>query len=172
MAVARHRPPRPWPFAALVGLLAVALAAPQAEAARRHGVSAFGELKYPADFEHFDYVDPAAPKGGRLSMIGSAGVITFNSLNGFILKGDAAQGLQYLFDSLMVRADDEPDAMYGLVAHSVELGDGRRTATFFLRPEARFADGSPLTAADVVFSHDTLKQKGHPRIALQLHDVA
>ena len=80
--------------------------------------------------------------------------------------------MQYLFDSLMVRADDEPDAMYGLVAHSVELGAGRRTATFFLRPEARFADGSPLTAADVAFSLETLKQKGHPRIALPLRDVA
>ena len=128
-------------LALLVGGLLTAASMAQA-GTRSHGLSAFGELKYASGFAHFDYVNPAAPKGGRLSMIGTAGVITFNSLNFFILKGDAAQGLPYLFDSLMVRAFDEPDAMYGLVAHSVELSDDRKTATFFLRPEARFADGS------------------------------
>jgi len=91
-------------LAALVCWLALALAA---GAEPRHGLSAFGDLKYPPDFGHFDYVDPDAPKGGRLSMIGTAGLITFNSFNGYILKGDPAQGLQYLFDSLMVRADEE-----------------------------------------------------------------
>ena len=144
-------------------------AAPAAE--RRHGLSTFGNLKYAPDFTHFDYVNPKAPKGGRLSMIGTAGLITFNSLNGFILKGDAAQGLGYLFDSLMTPARDEPDSMYGLVAQSVELADDRRSVTFYLRKEARFADGSPLTATDVVNSFTLLKEKGHPRIALQLRDV-
>ena len=139
---------------------------------RRHGLSTFGNLKYAADFTHFDYVNPNAPKGGRLSMIGTAGLITFNSLNGFILKGDAAQGLTYLFDTLMTPAQDEPDSMYGLVAHSVELSDDRRSVTFYLRSEAKFADGSPLRAADVVNSFTLLKEKGHPRIALQLRDVA
>ncbi len=144
---------------------------PAAAAERRHGLSTFGELKYPADFTNFDYVNPDAPKGGRLSMIGTAGLITFNSLNGFILKGDAAQGLGYLFDALMTPAQDEPDSMYGLVAHSVELSDDRRTVTFYLRAEAKFADGSPLRAEDVVNSFTLLKEKGHPRIALQLRDV-
>jgi len=138
---------------------------------RRHGLSTFGKLKYPADFTHFDYVNPHAPKGGRLSMIGTAGLITFNSLNGFILKGDAAQGLGYLFDALMTPAQDEPDSMYGLVAQSVELADDRRSVTFYLRSQAKFADGSPLTTADVVNSFSLLKEKGHPRIALQLRDV-
>ena len=144
---------------------------PAAAAERRHGLSTFGELKYPADFTNFDYVNPDAPKGGRLSMIGTAGLITFNSLNGFILKGDAAQGLGYLFDALMTPAQDEPDSMYGLVAHSVEMSDDRRTVTFYLRAEAKFADGSPLRAEDVVNSFTLLKEKGHPRIALQLRDV-
>jgi len=138
---------------------------------RRHGLSTFGKLKYPADFTHFNYVNPNAPKGGRLSMTGTAGLITFNSLNGFILKGDAAQGLGYLFDALMTPAQDEPDSMYGLVAKSVELADDRRSVTFYLRSEARFADGSALTSADVVNSFNLLKEKGHPRIALQLRDV-
>ncbi len=138
---------------------------------RRHGLSTFGKLKYRADFTHFDYVNPNAPKGGRLSMIGTAGLITFNSLNGFILKGDAAQGLGYLFDALMTPAQDEPDSMYGLVAQSVELADDRRSVTFYLRGEAKFSDGSALTSADVVNSFNLLKEKGHPRIALQLRDV-
>ena len=137
----------------------------------RHGLSTFGKLKYRADFTHFDYVNPNAPKGGRLSMIGTAGLITFNSLNGFILKGDAAQGLGYLFDALMTPAQDEPDSMYGLVAQSVELADDRRSVTFYLRGEAKFSDGSALTSADVVNSFNLLKEKGHPRIALQLRDV-
>lgn len=73
-----------------------------------HGLSTFGDLKYPADFTNFDYVNPQAPKGGSLSTIGAT---TYNNLNGYILKGDAATGLEYLFDSLMVRAQDEPDAV-------------------------------------------------------------
>ncbi len=155
----------------LGALFALLVCAAPAAAAPSHGLSVFGDLKYPPDFKHFDYVNPDAPKGGRLAMIGTAGLLTFNSLNGYILKGDPAQGLEYLFDSLMTRAADEPDAMYGLVAESVELSDDRSTATFHLRPEARFADGSPLTAEDVAFSLDVLKEKGHPQYRLQLADV-
>ncbi len=145
---------------------------PSAQAAEaRHGLSAFDDLKYPPDFAHFDYVNPDAPKGGTLSMIGTAGRITFDSLNGFILKGDPAQGLEYLFDSLMTRANDEPDAVYGLVAKSATVAEDRRSVVFALRPEARFADGSPLTAEDVVFSFETLKTKGHPVYRSILRDV-
>ena len=139
--------------------------------ARSHGLSAFGELKYPTDFSHFDYVNPDAPVGGRLSMIGTAGRITFNSFNGFILKGDPAQGMELLFDSLMTRALDEPDAVYGLVAHSAELAPDRSSVTFFMRPEARFADGTPVTAQDVVFSFDILRSEGHPIYSITLADV-
>jgi microcin C transport system substrate-binding protein len=97
----------------VVGLLASGISG-QLAAQPRHGLSTFGELKYKPDFKHFDYVNPAAPKGGRLALVGPGGVITFDTFNGFILKGDPAEGLGLLHDSLMVRAADEPDAVYGL----------------------------------------------------------
>lgn len=153
-------------------LAAIAAAQPgDASAEGVHGLSAFGTLKYPADFKHFEYVNPDAPKGGRISLIGSGGRITFDSFNAFILKGDAAQGLEYLYDSLMVRAFDEPDAVYGLIARAAELSTDKRSVTFYLRPEAKFADGSPVTADDVVFSFDMLKTKGHPAYSISLRDV-
>jgi microcin C transport system substrate-binding protein len=137
----------------------------------RHGLSAFGDLKYPADFMHFGWVNPDAPKGGRIATIGTGALTTFDSFNNFILKGDAAQGLELLFDSLMTRATDEPDAVYGLVARSAELAADGKSVTFRLRPEAKFADGSPLTSDDVVFSFATLKEKGHPSYRVLLRDV-
>ena len=136
-----------------------------------HGLSTFGDLKYQAGFKHFDYVNPLAPKGGRISMIGPSGRTTFDSFNAFILRGDAAQGLELLFDTLMARAADEPSAVYGLVAKHAELAADTRSVTFHLRSEAKFADGSPVTAEDAVFSFETLKAKGHPSIRLQLRDV-
>src|SRR5690349_19938206 len=91
-----------------------------------HGLSVFGDLKYPADFKHFDFVNPNAPKGGRFSTIPwvrayNQSYQTFNSLNAYILKGDGAQGMDLTFASLMVRANDEPDALYGLAAKSVRI---------------------------------------------------
>jgi microcin C transport system substrate-binding protein len=159
-------------FAAIIASAAPLLTfGPSQATERRHGLSAFGELKYPADFKHFDYVNPDAPKGGRLTTIGTSAILTFNSFNNFILKGDPAEGLDLLFDTLMTRAMDEPDAMYGLAAREAELAGDGRSVTFYLRPEAKFSDGSPLTAEDVVFSFNILKEKGHPRIAIQLRDV-
>jgi microcin C transport system substrate-binding protein len=137
----------------------------------RHGLSAFGDLKYPADFTHFGWVNPDAPKGGRIATIGTGALTTFDSFNSFILKGDAAQGLELLFDTLMTRATDEPDAVYGLVAGSAELATDGKSVSFRLRPEAKFADGSPLTSDDVVFTFTTLKQKGHPSYRVLLRDV-
>jgi microcin C transport system substrate-binding protein len=150
--------------------LGVALSMPAA-AEPRHGMSIFGDLKYAPDFQHFDYVNAEAPKGGRLVTIGTAGITTFDSLNGFILKGDAAQGLDLIFDSLMVRALDEPDAMYGLVAKSVDVAADKMTAGFELRPEAKFADGSSLTADDVCDTFRLLKTEGHERIRITIRDV-
>ncbi len=150
---------------------ALILASPVFASEPKHGLSAFGDLAYPADFKNFNYVNPDAPKGGTFSLVGWGGVATFNSLNSFILKGDAAQGLELLFDSLMTRAGDEPDAVYGLVAESAEVADDRMSVTFKLRPEAKFNDGSPITADDVVFSFDALKTKGHPIYAQTLADV-
>jgi microcin C transport system substrate-binding protein len=138
-----------------------------AEAEERHGISAFGDLGYPADFKNFRYVNPAAPKGGRYSEVVSSrgyngSFLTFNSLNGYILKGDGAVGLDLTFAPLMVRSGDEPDAMYGLAARAVRISDDGLTYTFLLRPEAKFHDGTPLTAQDAAWSLITLKEKGHP----------
>jgi microcin C transport system substrate-binding protein len=159
------------PIAGAAALALFLLAASAAASERQHGLSAFGDLAYPAEFTHFAYADPEAPKGGTFSLVGWGGVTTFNSLNNYILKGDAAQGLELLFDSLMTRAVDEPDAVYGLVAASAEIAPDGKSVTFYLRPEARFADGTKLTADDVVFSFDTLKSKGHPIFHQMLQDV-
>ena len=147
------------------------------EGTEHHGMSAFGELRYPADFQHFDYVDPNAPKGGIFSHVGSTrafnqNFLTFNSLNSFILKGDGAQGTELTFASLMSRAQDEPDALYGLAARSVRLSSDGLTYRFALRPGITFHDGSPMTARDVVFSLQTLKEKGHPIAQQLLRDYA
>jgi microcin C transport system substrate-binding protein len=100
----------------------------------KHGLSAFGDLSYPADFQHFAYTNPDAPKGGTFTLVGWGGVTTFDSLNNYILKGDAAQGLELLFDTLMTRAAAEPDAVYGLVAKSAEVAPDGMSVTFTLRP--------------------------------------
>lgn len=141
-----------------------------------HGLSFFGDLKYPRGFAHFDYVNPEAPKGGLLSQIGptaayNAAYDSFDTLNGYILKGNAAQRLDLIFDRLMVRAYDEPDALYGLVAETVETSRDGLTLTFHLRDTATFHDGSKLTAEDVAFSFDLLKREGHPNIAENLREV-
>jgi microcin C transport system substrate-binding protein len=151
--------------------------AQQAEAAEHHGISAFGDLKYPASFSHFDYVNPKAPKGGVFSQIGPGTIynqnqLTFNSLNSYILKGDAAQGMELTFATLMVRANDEPDAMYGLAARAVVISADGLTYRYLMRPQARFHDGTPLTAHDVAFSLTALKEKGHPIIVQMLRDFA
>ncbi|MFB9270138.1 extracellular solute-binding protein [Bradyrhizobium erythrophlei] len=140
-----------------------------------HGMSVFGDLKYPADFHHFDYVNPNAPKGGLFSLIPSSraynqSFFTFNSLNAYILKGEGAKGMDMTFVSLMARSGDEPDAMYGLAAKSVLISPDKLSYRFTLRPKARFHDGSKLTAQDVAFSLNTLKEKGHPLIVVQLRD--
>ena len=150
------------------------MAAGAAGAEPRHGLSSFGDLKYPPDFPHFDYVNPDAPKGGevRLRDIGS-----FDNLNPFILKGIKLRGVGATalaglpFDTLMTPAGDEPDAVYGLVAESAEVAPDRSWVSFRLRPEARFNDGSPLTAEDVVFSFETLKARGEPSFRIVLRDV-
>jgi microcin C transport system substrate-binding protein len=152
-------------------VIAFLLCAAPAGAAPSHGMSTFGDLKYPAGFSHFDYVNPDAPKGGRIATIGTAAMDTFDSFNAFILKGDAAQGLDLLFDTLMVRAMDEPDAVYGLVASDADIAGDRKSVTFNLRPEAAFADGTPLTAEDVCDSFRLLSTQGHERIRITIRDV-
>jgi microcin C transport system substrate-binding protein len=144
---------------------------------RLHGLSAFGDLKYPADFTHFDYVNADAPKGGIFNFsppnwLYNQSPLTFNTLNSFVAKGDSPPRMEMCFDSLMTGgltgALDEPDAVYGLLAESVTLSEDRNTFEFALRPEARFHDGTPLTAEDVAFSFNTYKDKGHPDLLLPL----
>ncbi len=138
-----------------------------------HGLSAFGDLRYKPDFVQFDYASPDAPKGGTFNFSPpywtfNQSVLTFNTLNSFALKGEAPPRMEMCFDSLMTAALDEPDSIYGLVAESVTVSADRNTFTFRIRPEARFHDGSPLTAGDVAFSYRLLKEKGHPDFLLPL----
>ena len=146
-----------------------------AEMIESHGLSAFGDLAYPPDFPHFRYVNASAPKGGMFSQVGpdrlyNQNFLTFNSLHSFILKGDAAQGMELTFASLMVRSGDEPDAMYGLAAEKVRRSADGLVYQFFIRTGTKFHDGSPLTAQDVAFSLNILKEKGHPLINQLLRD--
>ena len=151
--------------------LAVLVGSACAHAGPSHGLSVFGDLKYGPDFPHLDYVDPNAPKGGKLSLIGPIPRDTFDSFNGYILKGDPVQGFELMFDSLMVRATDEPDAVYGLVARTAEVAADGKSVSFVLRPEAAFADGSALTAEDVCDSFRLLSTLGDERIKITIRDV-
>ncbi len=141
-----------------------------------HGLSVFGDLKYGPDFTQFDYVNRLAPKGGTFSFQApywyfNQNVLTYNTFNAFILKGDAPPRMELCFDTLMVRAYDEPDAVYGLLAETVKVSEDGNVFTFSLRPEARFHDGSKLTAEDVAFSLLLLKADGHPMLSQPLSSL-
>ncbi len=131
------------------------------EIRKAHGISKFGELKYAEDFAYLDYVNPDAPKGGEYSTWAFG---SFDSMHAFITKGRAAVGATIQFEPLMTGTSDEPDSMYGLIAESLEYPADYSWVIFNLRPEARFSDGSPVTAEDVVFSHNILAEKGIPSI--------
>ena len=132
-----------------------------------HGISLYGDpLKYQPGFKHFDYVNPNAPKGGTVKTAANG---TFDNLNPFILKGvsfirfsNDFMKTGSLFDSLMEGSLDEPLTAYGVIAETVEMPQDRSWMIFNLRPEARFHDGSPITAEDVVWTYETLITKGHP----------
>jgi microcin C transport system substrate-binding protein len=145
-----------------------------------HGLSAFGDLKYAPDFTHFDYVNPDAPKGGTFnfsppSWFFNQSTLTFNTLNSFVPRGDAPPRMELCFDSLMTGILtgplDEPDAVYGLLAETVTLSDDRNTFKFVLRPEAKFHDGTPLTAEDCAFTFTLFKEHGHPNLLLPLSEM-
>lgn len=164
------------------GVMAAAAALPElsgaalAQETESHGLSTFGELALPPDFPHFPYVNPRAPKGGTLTVqIKSAGgnqsFDTFNTLNIWVMQGDGAAGMDACFDSLMAGSGDEPGALYGLLAKSVSVSPDKLTYRFRLRPEAKFHDGSRITAKDVAFSLNILKTKGHPSYRLVLGEL-
>ncbi|WP_068114723.1 extracellular solute-binding protein [Tropicimonas marinistellae] len=126
-----------------------------------HGIAMYGDPALPPDFVSLPYVNPDAPKGGRIVLTEVGG---YDSLNPFILKGNAVYGHRsYGFESLMGRNWDEPFTLYGLLAESVETGPNREWIEFTIRPEAHFSDGSPVTVEDVLWSFETLGTLGHPR---------
>lgn len=140
--------------AAVCGGPGAALAEP------RPALAMHGEPLYPPGFTHFNYVNPDAPKGGTIRF-GAVG--TFDSLNPFIVRGTAAVGLrEYVFESLMARGYDEPFTLYGLLAEAIDTPPDRGSVTFHINPKARFSDGSPVTVEDVVYSLETLRDKGRP----------
>lgn len=144
---------------AVSGVLATSSQAADSPKTVSHGLTLVGKLKYKADFKHLDYVNPNAPKGGRVKLhsIGS-----FDTFNGFTIKGDPAAGLGFTYETLMISPDDEISAEYGLIAETIEVPDDLSSATFTLRKAARFHDGKPITADDVIFSLNLLREKGAP----------
>ncbi|WOH69622.1 extracellular solute-binding protein [Bradyrhizobium sp. BWA-3-5] len=147
-------------WAALALGVALFAAVGSAKAAESHALAMHGEPAVPAGFSHMPYVNPDAPKGGRLVW----GVLgTFDSLNPLIVRGLAVQQIRgFVVESLMTRGNDEAFTLYGLLARSVETDDARSYVTFRLDPRARFADGKPVTAEDVLFSWALLRDKGRP----------
>lgn len=133
-----------------------------------HGIAIFGDLKYPANFTHFDYVNPNAPKGGivKLASFGS-----YDSFNPFIIKGNAAAGSASLHCNLLTQAEDEPGSYYAYLAEKVELAPDRKSEIFTLNKNAKFSDGAPVTADDVIFSFHTLVKKGQPLFAQYYKDI-
>lgn len=168
--------PRPWTrrltfSRARVGGLAAALAgaicglisggaAALAGDMGAHAIAMHGTPKYPAGFAHFEFADPAAPKGGRV-VLGQTG--SFDTLNPLIIRGEPAAGIrEWVYETLMARGFDEPFTMYGLIAKTVEVPDDRSSVTFHIDPAARFSDGKAVTADDVIFSMQTLRERGRP----------
>jgi microcin C transport system substrate-binding protein len=148
----------------------------------RHGYHPYGVLKYPANFRHFDYVNPDAPKGGTLTLLG---VGDFDSINPYILSGRSPAnspgiyvfGFLEMTDTLMMGSEahnsvgDEAGSAYGLIARSIDCDKALDHCTFQLRPEARFQDGHAITAEDVAFSFTLLREQGHPRYALRYQQI-
>ncbi|WP_248797548.1 extracellular solute-binding protein [Pseudomonas sp. MWU13-2105] len=168
----------------LLLFISLALSSPaSATISESHGYAQFGTLKYPARFTHFDWVNPDAPKGGTLRVMAFG---TFDTLNPYTFKGTSpvttANFLQYGVNELNATlmagtgqyapSGDEPNASYGLIAQSVEYSEDRSWVVFNLRPEARFHDGTPISAYDVAFSYRLLLKEGHPQYRTSLQEVA
>ena len=152
--------------AVLLGVLALPLRA-------AHAYAQFGDIKYPAGFDHFQWVNPSAPKGGQLTLVPPSRITEFDKFNPFTLKGTAPPGLpELVLESLLTGSYDEPTTAYGLLAEDVAVAQDRLSATFRLNPAARFQDGRPVLAADVKFSFDCLTGKlSHPAYRAMFADV-
>ncbi|WP_207485858.1 extracellular solute-binding protein [Arenibaculum pallidiluteum] len=132
------------------------------------GLALHGEPKYKPGFAHFDYVNPQAPKGGEIKLAAMGG---FDNLHPFILRGIAPAGIGLVFETLMTQNADEPFSMYGSVAESISVPADRSSTTFALRPEARWHDGRPITAEDVIWTFETLMREGSPIYRTYYGDV-
>jgi microcin C transport system substrate-binding protein len=155
----------------LLGALWLTLSpvAAQEKIIKSHGISTYGDLHYGPDFKHLDYVNPDAPKGGEYT---TWNIGTFDSMHPYIVKGRASHlAVQFLFENLMTSVADDPDAMYGLIAETIEYPENRQWALFNLRPEAKFSDGTPVTAEDVVFTYYILLEKGIPSLKSVFSDI-
>ncbi|MDA9410193.1 extracellular solute-binding protein [Bradyrhizobium sp. CCBAU 45384] len=154
----------------LAVILSVGLIASAGHAEEAYAIAMHGKPALPADFTHMPYANPDAPKGGRLTW----GILgTFDSLNPFIVKGLAVQPIRaYVVESLLARGQDEPFTLYGLLAKSVETDDERSYVTFHIDPRARFSDGKPVTAVDVLFSWQLLRDHGRPNLRQYYSKVA
>lgn len=151
--------------AGLIALLAAAPMARAEEVIKAHGISTFAELKYPADFPHLDYVNPDAPKGGEISIWAFG---SYDNMHAYTIKGSAERLSSVFFESLLAGTADEIGSGYCLLCETLEYPKDRSWVIFNLRPEAKFSDGSPLTAEDVVFSYETFRDKGLPSYRAQL----
>ena len=153
---------RSWLLLALAPLFVLLLAAAafaQENITKSHGFSTYGDLKYPADFPHFDYVNPDAPKGGEISVWADG---TFDSMNPYVRKGRPGSLASIMFEALVESSSDETGSIYGLVAHTIEYPDSQDWVIFHMRPEATFSNGDPVTAHDVAFSHNLFIEQGLP----------
>lgn len=149
-------------------LLLTTTARADSAAITAHGIAMHGDLKYPADFTHFDYTNPDAPKGGSVTLSGYG---TFDSFNPYIVKGDSEAYIGLMYDTLTVHSNDEPFSIYGLIAEKMEYPADRSWIIFHINPKARFHDGAPITADDVVFTFNTLVEKGKPFYRAYYSDV-
>jgi len=143
-------------------------AAPAGDIVSGHAIAMHGNAKYPADFKHFAYINPLAPKSGSLWLATQG---TFDSLNPFIIKGTAASGATLIYDTLMKRSDDEPFTLYPLLAESIKYPKDRSWVEFTLNAKARWHDGKPVTVEDVIFSMNLLRTKGRPFYRYYFRDV-
>ena len=155
--------------ALLCAALICSLSMATANAAPRHAIAMHGEPMYGANFQHFNYVNLEAPRQGSLRR---AAMGSYDSFNPYIVKGVAADGTGYLFDTLMQQSSDEAFTLYGLVAERIEVPEDRSWVRFYLDPKARFSDGSALTSADVEFTFNVLIEKGVPQLRAQYKDVS
>jgi microcin C transport system substrate-binding protein len=169
----------------LLGLTASAAHADDTSVTRSSAIAILAKPQLPPDFPYFPYVDPNAPKGGEvaLSVVG-----TFDNFNPFILRGSSAMGLTgsfvilpggsgsgstvgHVWESLLTSSADEADAGYGHLAQTIEIPADKMWVAFDLRPEAKFSDGTPVTAEDVAWTYNTLIEKGRPSFKIQMADV-